>query len=332
MRMDQTLFGATFRNPVLLAAGTCGFGEEVWEVMDLRALGGLVTKSVTLEPRAGNPAPRVAEFRAGMINSVGLANPGARAVRREKLPWMRDHLRPVQVFVSVAGHTPDEYLEIVRILDDADGFLGFELNLSCPNDTRRGSLPFALDPQALTQVVEGVRALTSRPILVKLAPNAPDLSQPARAAEEAGADGLTLVNTLPGLVLDPRTRGPALGAGAGGVSGPALRAVGVHAVWRVRQATGLPLLGVGGITSGEDAVQYLLAGASLVQMGTASFWDPRSPERVRNDLERFGRREGVAHVSELVGGARLGSEGVVADPVPSPSPTPASTGPDVHDG
>lgn len=332
MRLDQLLFGASFSNPVLLAAGTCGFGEEVSEVMDLGALGGLVTKSVTLEPRKGNPAPRVAEFRAGMLNSVGLANPGARAVRREKLPWIRDNLSHLQVFVSVAGHTPGEYLDIVRVLEGAEGFLGFELNLSCPNDTQRGSLPFALDVQALAQVVEGVRALTTRPVLVKLAPNTPDFSTVARTAAEAGADGLTLVNTLPGLVLDPRTRRPALGAGAGGVSGPALRAVGVHAVWQARQATSLPLVGVGGIASGEDAVQYLLAGASLVQVGTASFWDPRSAERVRKELERFGLREGVSHVSELVGGARLGTGGVVVDPVQSTSPIPASTGPDMNDG
>jgi dihydroorotate dehydrogenase (NAD+) catalytic subunit len=332
MRLEQTLFGTTFRNPVLLAAGTCGFGEEVAEVMELEALGGLVTKSVTLEPRGGNPAPRVAEFRAGMVNSVGLANPGARAVRREKLPWIRERLSGIRVLVSVAGHTLEEYLEIVRILDDAEGFLGFELNLSCPNDSRRGGLPFALDPEALSGVVAGVRALTSRPVLVKLAPNAPDLGAVAKAAEEAGADGLTLVNTFPGLVLDPRTRMPALGAGAGGVSGPALRAVGVHAVWRARQATALPLVGVGGVARGEDAVQYLLAGASLVQVGTASFWDPRSAVRVGKDLERFGHREGIAHVSELVGGARVVSGGVAANPVLPATPAPAFPGPDLRDG
>jgi dihydroorotate dehydrogenase (NAD+) catalytic subunit len=327
VRMEQSLFGAPFPNPVLLAAGTCGFGEEVAEVTPLALLGGLVTKSVTLEPRKGNPAPRVAEFRAGMVNSIGLANPGAREVRRTKLPWIRDNLGGMRVFVSVAGHTPQEYLEIVRLLDDADGFLGYELNLSCPNDTRLGGLPFALDPEALSQVVTGVRALTSRPLLVKLAPNAPDLGPVVRAAEEAGADGLTLVNTLPGLVLDPRSRRPALGAGPGGVSGPALRAVGVHAVWRARRSTGLPLVGVGGIAGGEDAVQYLLAGASLVQVGTASFWDPRSAGRVIKELERFGRRERIAHVSELVGGARMESGGVPSDPGPAVASPPRNDRP-----
>jgi dihydroorotate dehydrogenase (NAD+) catalytic subunit len=227
-------------------------------------------------------------------------------VRREKLPWMREHLTGIRVFVSVAGHTPDEYRQVVARLDDAEGFLGFELNLSCPNDTRRGGLPFALDPQALAGVVADVRQVTERPLLVKLAPNAPDLEPVVRAAEESGASGLTLVNTLPGLVLDPVTGEAALGAGAGGMSGPALRAVGVHATWRARAVTGLPLVGVGGIASGEDAVQYLRAGASLVQVGTASFWDPRAAVRVGEQLESFLRRQRVDSVQTLVGTAQVG--------------------------
>ncbi|RMH12438.1 MAG: dihydroorotate dehydrogenase catalytic subunit, partial [Gemmatimonadetes bacterium] len=249
MRLDQTLFGATFRNPVLLAAGTCGFGEELAEVADLDRLGGLVTKSVTLEPRGGNPAPRVAELGEAMINSIGLANPGARAVRDEKLPWIREHLADLQVFVSVAGHRDSEYVEVVELLDGADGFLGFELNLSCPNDLERNGLPFALDTDALVRVVRSVRARTERPLLVKLAPNTPDVARAAKAAEEAGADGLTLVNTLPGLALDPASGRAVLGAGSGGLSGPALRAVGVQAVAAARTAVSLPLVGVGGVGS-----------------------------------------------------------------------------------
>jgi dihydroorotate dehydrogenase (NAD+) catalytic subunit len=295
------LFGVRFRNPVLLAAGTCGFGEEVAEVIALERLGGLVTKSVTLEPRLGNAAPRVSEFGAGMINSVGLANPGARAVRENKLPWVRDHLAGLPVFVSVAGHRIDEYFEVVEILDSGPGFLGYELNLSCPNDARRGGLPFALDPDALFEAVRGVRERTERPILAKLAPNTPDFTPVVRAAEEAGANGLTLVNTLPGMVLDPRTGRAAIGAGEGGVSGPALRALGVRAVWLTSRLTDLPLLGVGGVGHAEDAVQYLRAGATLVQVGTASFWDPRAAERVVNGLDRFGRSEGIGAVQDLVG-------------------------------
>jgi len=315
MTLEQALLGSTFQNPVLLAAGTCGFGEEVSEVVELDRLGGLVTKSVTLEPRAGNPAPRVAEFGAGMVNSVGLANPGARAVRDSRLPWLRDRIRKARVLVSVAGHTRGEFVEVVRILDESDGFLGFELNLSCPNDARRGGLPFALDPDEAARVVEEVREVTQRPLLAKLAPNTPDLGPVLRRVEGAGADGFTLVNTLPGLVLDPETGRPLLGAGAGGVSGPALRAVGVHAVWRARSHTRLPLVGAGGVGSGPDAAQYLLAGASLVQIGTASFWDPRSPERVMKWLQGYLHRRGVETVAEVVGTAAL-----------------PGTGPDVREG
>lgn len=314
--LAQTLFGVRFESPVLLAAGTCGFGEAVAEVVDLARIGGLVTKSITVEPRWGNPAPRVAEFPAGMVNSVGLANPGVEAVRREKLPWIRDHLRETRVFLSVAGHAPDEYARVVGRLDDAEGFVGYELNLSCPNDSRRGGLPFALDPEALAGVVADVRAITRRPLLVKLAPNTPDLAPVVRAAEESGADGLTLVNTLPGLVLDPRTRRAALGAGAGGMSGPALRAVGVHATWRASRLTSLPLVGVGGVATGEDAVQYFLAGASLVQIGTASFWDPRSAERVASQIEQFARNEGVGSMKAWVGMAEVGSSAPSSDPHP----------------
>ncbi|UCC26470.1 MAG: dihydroorotate dehydrogenase [Gemmatimonadales bacterium] len=281
------ILGTRFWNPVLLAAGTCGFGQEVSGVVDLEQLGGLVTKSVTLEPRKGNRAPRVTEFGAGMLNSIGLANPGAHAVRHEKLPWLARNLTRCQVLVSVAGHRTDEYHRVVEILDDADGFAAFELNLSCPNDTARGGLPFALDPEAVTEVVAGCRTRTERPLVVKLAPNDPVLPETARRAQEAGADGFTLVNTLPGRILNHRGT-PVLGAGQGGVSGPALRPVGVQAVASVRAAVGLPILGVGGILNTDHALEYLHAGASLVQMGTVTFASPRQPEKVARELSRSG--------------------------------------------
>ena len=299
--LSQTLFGATFHNPVLLASGTCGFGEELRDALDLEALGGIVTKSVTLEPRAGNPAPRLVEAGNAMLNSVGLANPGLARVCSEKLPWMREHLSGIQVFVSVAGHIPDEYWRVVEGLESVGGFLGYELNLSCPNDTRLGGLPFALDPEALRGVVEGARRVTDRPLLVKLAPNVPDIGPVAEAAEEAGADGVTLVNTMPGLVIDTTSRRPALGAGSGGLSGPALRAVGVLAVHRARACTSIPLLGVGGITVAEDAIQYLLAGASLVQIGTATFADPRTAQTVAKGIARYGEKMGVENIQDLIG-------------------------------
>ena len=301
MRLSQTLFGANFQNPVLLAAGTCGFGEELQDALDLDALGGIVTKSVTLEPRLGNPAPRLVEAGNAMLNSVGLANPGLDRVCSEKLPWMREHLSRIQVLLSVAGHTPDEYWRIVEGLESVGGFLGYELNLSCPNDTRLGGLPFALDPDALRRVVEGARELTDRPLLVKLAPNVPDIGPVAEAAEDAGADGVTLVNTMPGLIIDIPSRRASLGAGSGGLSGPALRAVGVHAVHRARAHTSVPLVGVGGIADAGDAIQYLLAGASLVQIGTATFADPRTAQRVGREIKRYGEKMGIESIEDLVG-------------------------------
>ena len=300
MKLAVERWGIVFQNPVMLAAGTCGFGEELHEVVDLEALGGLVTKSVTLEPRRGNPSPRVAEIGTSMINSIGLANPGLDRVRSEKLPWMREHLRRAKVFVSLAGRVPEEYLALVEGLDGEEGFVGFELNLSCPNDSRR-ERPFALDPDAVAEVVAGTRARTRRPLLVKLAPNDPDLGETARRAEGAGADGLTLVNTLPGLAIDTDQRRAALGAGHGGISGPGLRGAGLLAVATARRMTQLPLLGVGGVGSASDALQYLFAGAFLVQVGTATFADPRSAERIVRDLERWGQRNGVGSVDDLVG-------------------------------
>jgi dihydroorotate dehydrogenase (NAD+) catalytic subunit len=307
MKLEQTLFGARFQNPVLLAAGTCGFGEELSEVADLGRLGGLVTKSITIEPRQGNPAPRVAEVGDAMINSIGLTNPGLARVCAENLPWVRDNLSAIRVFVSVAGHRAEEYFELVERIDQEEGFLGFEINLSCPNDTRLGGLPFSLDPEALGAVVRGIRERTKRPVLVKLAPNTPDIGDTAAMSEDAGADGITLVNTMPGLVIDAQTRRPVIGAGAGGLSGPAMRAVAVHAVAKARARTSVPLIGVGGVTCAADAVQFLLAGASLVQVGTASFADPRAAERVVAGLELWGRDNGVGSLGEIIGAVHLGS-------------------------
>ena len=313
MRLEQDLFGAGFQNPVMLAAGTCGFGRELADVVELDRLGGLVTKSVTLEPRAGNPRPRVSEGGGVMVNSVGLANPGVERVRAEKLPWLASRLSSAQVFVSVAGHTVDEYCGIVEHLEPEAGFLGFELNLSCPNVPLNG-VPFALDAAMLATVVSRVRALTARPLLVKLAPNSPDIGAAAAAAVAAGGDGVTLVNTMPGMVIDPETRRPRLGAGGGGLSGPALLPVGVHAVWQASRRVRAPLVGVGGVRSHRDCIQYLLAGASLVQVGTATFADPRAGARIVRGLSAYGRRRGILAVSELVGAVESPEE-------PAPSAT-----------
>lgn len=299
MRLATDVFGVEFQNPVLLAAGTCGFGLELDEVLDLESLGGFVTKSVTVEARHGNPSPRVAEFDGGMINSVGLANPGLVATRRDKLPWLATNVRKARVFVSVAGHTVEEFFQLVEGLDAADGFLGFELNLSCPNDRDRAGVPFALDPEQVTAIVSGCRTRTERPLLAKLAPNDTRLGTTVERATEAGADGLTLVNTLPGLLLHPVDGAPVIGAGQGGVSGPALRPAGLRAVRIARERTALPLVGVGGIARAEDAAAYARAGASLVQVGTASFALPTAGPRIARDLARWGRRHGVRSWEEL---------------------------------
>lgn len=299
MKLAQTLFGAEFQNPVLLASGTCGYGEELSRYLDLETLGGFVTKAVTPEVRAGNPPRRVAEFGAGMMNSVGLANVGLDAFVSEKLPYLRT-LRRAHVLVNVAGKSVDDYVQVLRGLDGRDGFLGFELNVSCPN-VKEGGASFSAREDLLAEVVRAARAATSRPLVVKLAPNVPDIGRMAEIAVAEGADGLTLVNTFPGLLFDLDTRRPVLGGGTGGVSGPGILPMGVHAVRMARRRVDVPLIGVGGIRSGEDALQYILAGASLVEIGTASFADPRAAARVLSGIESFARRRRIPAVGDLVG-------------------------------
>jgi dihydroorotate dehydrogenase (NAD+) catalytic subunit len=304
MTLAQDLFGATFQNPVLLASGTCGYGEELAGAVELERLGGLATKAVTPEYRAGNPAPRVTEFAAGMMNSIGLANVGLAEFRAEKLPWLRDQLRRAQVLVNVAGRSIEDYVEVVTAIDSEAGFVAFELNLSCPN-VKEGGAVFASDAALLTEVVSAVRGTTRRPLVVKLAPNVPDIGGIAEAAVRAGADGLTLINTIPGLLFDTASRRPLLGAGTGGVSGPAILPVGVHAVWQARRRVDVPIIGVGGIRSADDAVQYFLAGANLVQVGTASFADPQAALRVLSGLNEYLERHRIRDLGELSGAGRF---------------------------
>jgi dihydroorotate dehydrogenase (NAD+) catalytic subunit len=298
--LSTTVAGITFQNPILLAAGTAGYGSELDRVMALDDLGGLVTKAVSLEPRSGAPSPRVADFGDGMINAVGLANPGVEKVRAEHLPWLARELRRAKVLVNVVGRTVEEFGQVVARLDDAQGFLGYELNVSCPN-TRAGGLEFGADPAALGEVVRRARGETKRPLFVKLSPTLPDVGATARGAVDCGADGITVINTMPGLLIDLATRRPVLGFGTGGVSGPGLRPVGVLATWRVRQAVKVPIIGVGGVATAEDALQYIVAGASLVAIGTAALADPRAPARVVEGLERWCTARGVGRLADLVG-------------------------------
>lgn len=295
-----------FQNPIVLAAGTAGYGEELAGVMQIDSLGGLVTKAVSLVPRDGAPAPRVAEFEAGMINAVGLANPGLAAVRRDRIPWLATHLMTTRKIINVVGFTVQEYSAIVAGFEEAleganeSAVDAFELNVSCPN-VKAGGLEFGADRSALAAVVEGVRRETIRPVFVKLSPTLTNIGNAAMVAADAGADAISVVNTLPGLLIDVDRRRPALGFGTGGVSGPAILPLGVLATWTVRRAVSLPILGLGGVRSANDALQYILAGASLVGVGTAAMRDPRAPERIVRELDGWCRRSGVRRVQDLSG-------------------------------
>ena len=309
LRVDAA--GISFRNPILLAAGTAGYGRELEGVVDLHALGGIVTKAVSPEPRAGAPAPRVAEFEGGMINAVGLANPGLEAVRRDHIPWLQARLGDTRAILNVVGSSVEDFGTVVAgieaTLADRDakttagqGVHAFELNVSCPN-VRAGGVEFGANPATLTEVVRQARAASRRPVFVKLSPTLPDIADAARRAVDAGADGITVVNTLPGLVIDPESRRPVLGFGSGGVSGPGLLPVGVLATYRVARAVRVPVIGVGGIASAKDVLQYILAGATLVAIGTAALREPRAPERIVADLARWCDDHGVTSLSSLVG-------------------------------
>jgi dihydroorotate dehydrogenase (NAD+) catalytic subunit len=284
--LSRELFGRRFQNPILLAAGTAGFGRELDGVLDLDSLGGMVTKAVSLQPRHGNPAPRVAEFPGGMLNSVGLANPGVEKVRNDVLPWLAARVTRAQILVNVVGFTADEYPAVIRRLEGISGIAGFELNLSCPN-TSAGGIEFGADADCVRRIVSGCRAATRLPLIAKLSPVLPDIGGMALVARDAGADAITAVNTLPGLLYNGDGRGR-LGQGNGGVSGPVLLPVGVLAVTRILERTGgMPVIGVGGVRSAEDALQYLRAGALLVGIGTGALADPRLPGRIIRDLGRL---------------------------------------------
>lgn len=283
--LSRELLGRRFQNPILLAAGTAGFGKELDGVVDLDRLGGLVTKAVSLQPRSGNAPPRVAEFPGGMLNSVGLANPGVARVRTEYLPWLVSRAARAHVLVNVVGFTVEEYGEVISELDGRPGIAAFELNLSCPN-TSAGGIEFGADQDCVRRIVSFCRSRTRLPLIAKLSPVLPDIGAMALVARDAGADAITAVNTLPGLLFEGH-RGPRLGHGSGGVSGPGLLPVGVLAVARIVERTGgIPVIGAGGVRSAGDARQYLRAGASLVAVGTGALADPRLPERIVRDLEQ----------------------------------------------
>ena len=300
--LATTVCGIALQNPVLAASGTFAYGVEFEKLVDLDALGGLVVKGLSREPIEGNAPPRVYESEAGMINSIGLQNIGVRAFVKEKLPALA-HLRTA-VFANVFGNCVDDYLEVLRVLNDHEGLAGYELNVSCPN-TERGGIYFSSDPALLSAVVAAAKKVAARPLIVKLSPNVSEIEPLARAAEASGADALSLVNTFISLAIDARTRRPRIGAGFGGLSGPAIKPIALRLVYQAARAVKIPVIGLGGIASGEDAAEFLIAGASAVEVGTATFWDPRSPLRIAAELSKFLRRENIARAADLVGTLKM---------------------------
>ncbi len=298
MKLGVEIAGIRLKNPLLAASGTFGYGVEYENVLDLATLGGIVSKGLYLEPRHGAPTPRIVETPSGLLNAIGLQGVGVRAFVADVLPRLRRH--DTALLVNVCGDTAEEYAEVSRILDGAPGVAGLEINISCPN-VKKGGMAFGGDPRMTHEVVSAVRRATRLPVIPKLSPNVGDITVFARACEEAGADALSCVNTLLGLVIDVETRKPRLAFGTGGLSGPAIRPVAVRMTWQAARSVKIPVLGIGGIASASDVLEFLIAGARAVQIGTANFVDPGVYERVLADLRGYLERHGLDDINGVVG-------------------------------
>lgn len=291
--------GLHFRNPVIAASGTFGYGVEFEEIVGLEKLGGFVVKGLSREPMAGNPPPRLFETPAGMINAIGLQNIGALAFIQEKLPHLCK-LKNTPVIANVFGYTREDYEETIRILNGGEGIAAYELNVSCPN-TKHGGVAFGSDAALLQEVVAAAKSVATRPVIVKLSPNVTSIADMARAAQAAGADAISLVNTFLAMAIDADTRRPRLGNITGGLSGPAIKPIALRMVYEAAHAVEIPVIGIGGITTALDVIEFMLAGAVVVEVGTASFWDPCATEKIVDGLEGWCVEHRVNRITDLIG-------------------------------
>lgn len=296
--MSVVLAGIKMRNPVMTASGTFGYGAEFADYMDLESIGAMITKGLSLRPKAGNPTPRIVETPGGMLNAIGLQNVGVEAFISQKLPYLARVATPV--IVNVYGNTLEEYGEVASLLDGLDGVAGIEVNISCPN-VKQGGLVFGTDPQAAAEVVRLVKKNSSKPLIVKLSPNVTDVVLIARACADAGADALSLINTLTGMAIDLDRRRPILANVTGGLSGPAIKPVALRMVWQVAKSVQLPIIGIGGIMNARDALEFILAGATAVEIGTASFLDPQAAQTIALEMEMYLADKGIASISSMIG-------------------------------
>ncbi len=298
MKTEVRIGTCTLRNPVMAASGTFGYGEEYADIVDLSKLGAVVTKGITLEPRAGNPPPRIVETPSGMLNAIGLQNVGIREFVEKKLPFFRE--RDVPCIVNIAGKRPKEYGEMAKVLDKAQGVCAIEVNVSCPNVGKSG-LEFGVDPKGLREVVENVKSNCRLTTIIKLSPNVTDIVEMAKAAVDAGADALSLINTLVGMAVDVRTRRPKLANVTGGLSGPAIKPVGVRMVHIVAREVDVPVIGMGGISSADDAIEYIIVGATAVQVGTAIFHNPSVLETIVDGIEQYLDENEIEDINDIIG-------------------------------
>ncbi len=301
MNLSVTIAGVTLANPIVTASGTFGFGREYGEYLDLNEIGAIAVKGLTLEPRAGNPSPRIAETYAGILNSVGLQNPGVDLFIDYELPELKKYR--CKVIANIAGSTIEDYCAMAEKLDGTDVDM-LEMNISCPN-VKEGGVAFGTDRRMVETITKAVRARTTKPLIVKLSPNVTDITEMARAAEAGGADALSLINTLLGMAIDVKTRRPILANIVGGMSGPAVKPIAVRMVYQVANAVSLPIIGMGGVTCGDDAVEMMLAGASAVAVGTANFMNPTACLDIKRELVSYMENNGISDVAELVGGVRV---------------------------